>query len=142
VIFVDIRPLKISVPNLTMITGSILDLPFEDSSVEFLTSLCVIEHVGLGRYGDPIDPLGSEKSFREISRVLMKGGFFMFSVPVENGNTIYFNAHRAFSRTYILEILEKNQLQLIEEKYIYGFKLENGYNPDNSGVGLFLTKKF
>lgn len=50
VVSVDIRPLPVEIPNLESRKGSIVELPFESESVEFLMSLCVIEHIGLGRY--------------------------------------------------------------------------------------------
>ena len=54
-ISIDVRPLPVSLPGLICKYGTITDLPFEDATVEFLSSMCVIEHVGLGRYGDTID---------------------------------------------------------------------------------------
>lgn len=47
-ISIDIRPLPVSLPGLICKHGTIIDLPFEDAAVEFLSSMCVIEHVGLG----------------------------------------------------------------------------------------------
>lgn len=88
--------------------GSILELPFEDNSIQTLSSLCVVEHIGLGRYGDPVDSFGSEKAIKELKRVLQVGGIILFSVPVDNENKIYFNAHRAFAREYIL-LVKRNQ---------------------------------
>jgi hypothetical protein len=54
---VDLRPLSLEMDSIKFVQGTILDLPFPDSSIESLSSLCVIEHIGLGRYGDPLDPL-------------------------------------------------------------------------------------
>ena len=71
---VDIRPIKLKLVNLFFKEGSILNLPFEDNSLESVSSLCVVEHIGLGRYGDPIDTFGSEKAIKEIKRVLAVGG--------------------------------------------------------------------
>src|SRR5690606_16812666 len=52
VTFVDIRPIEYELPGLSMREGSILDLPFENESIVSLSSICVVEHIGLGRYGD------------------------------------------------------------------------------------------
>jgi len=71
---VDIRPIKLKLENLFFKEGSILDLPFENNSLESISSLCVVEHIGLGRYGDPIDPFGSEKAIKELKRVVKVGG--------------------------------------------------------------------
>src|SRR5688500_4581611 len=48
--FVDIRPVEIDLPGFSFVHGSVLDLPFGDGSIASLSSLCVIEHIGLGRY--------------------------------------------------------------------------------------------
>lgn len=95
-IFVDYRPLEVNISNLTCIAGSITDLPFSNQSVHSLSSMHVLEHIGLGRYGDPIDPTGSDKAAAELSRVLAPGGRLYLAVPVGRSRTC-FNAHRIFA---------------------------------------------
>ena len=137
---VDIRPLPLELPNLKFIKGSILNLPFDNNSINSLSSLCVLEHIGLGRYGDPIDSFGSEKSILELKRVIKPGGIFLFSVPVDMINTVYFNAHRAFTRDYILSLFDG--FELIEERYQYGYELVNAYDKNRGfGTGLFMLRK-
>jgi SAM-dependent methyltransferase len=137
---VDIRPLPLTLPNLSFVEGSILELPFEDNSIEIMSSLCVIEHIGLGRYGDPIDPFGSEKAIAEIRRVLKVGGIILFSVPVDCQNKVYFNAHRAFTREYVLELFDG--FHLLDEKYHYGQKMYDSYSKGKGfGTGMFMLKK-
>jgi SAM-dependent methyltransferase len=95
-VFVDYRPLRAHLPNLISIAGDIQRLPFADNSVASLSSLHVIEHIGLGRYGDPLDPEGSAKAARELTRVLAPGGKLYVSVPTGR-DRVCFNAHRVFS---------------------------------------------
>lgn len=134
--FVDIRRIDIEVANLSFQCGSILQLPFADRSIASLSSLCVIEHIGLGRYGDPLDALGSEKAAAELTRVLANGGDLYVSVPVDDASRVYFNAHRAFARDYVLALF--SELQLIEERYIYGRTLCEHYRPAGGfGTGLY-----
>jgi len=140
VTMIDIRPIELELDNLYFKSGSILDLPFEDNSVESLSSLCVVEHIGLGRYGDSIDPWGSEKAIKELKRVLKLGGNLLFSVPVDEECRIYFNAHRAFTREYVLELFQ--DMKLIEERYIYGTNVYNSYDKAKGfGTGLFYFTK-
>lgn len=140
VTIIDIRPIELELPNLHFKKGSILELPFEDNALDSLSSLCVIEHIGLGRYGDPIDSFGSEKAIAELKRVLKVGGVLLFSVPVDNVNKIYFNAHRAFTRDYILELFEG--FSIMDERYHYGTKLYDSYDPGKGfGTGLYMMKK-
>jgi SAM-dependent methyltransferase len=137
---VDIRPLPLQIHNLNFVEGSILELPFEDNSLESISSLCVVEHIGLGRYGDMVDAFGSEKSILELKRVVKVGGVIIFSVPVDSINTVYFNAHRAFTRSYVMTLFD--DFELIEEKYQYGYSLVEEYNPTlGFGTGLYLFKK-
>jgi SAM-dependent methyltransferase len=93
VAFVDIRPLPAQLEDFESIAGSILELPFPDRSLESVSCLHVAEHIGLGRYGDPLDPLGTLKAAAELQRVLAPGGHLLFSGPVGRARTC-FNAHR------------------------------------------------
>ena len=82
----------------------------------------VIEHVGLGRYGDPIDPDGDLKAIAEIKRVLAVGGDMLFVVPIGKPKVI-FNAHRIYSYDQII-------------MYFKGLKLITfALIPDNPGDG-------
>lgn len=136
VTMVDIRPVELELPNLSFQQGSILALPFRDDSIDSLSSLCVVEHIGLGRYGDDLDPLGSEKAIRELIRVLKPGGRLYFSVPVDDENRVYFNAHRAFRREYVLTCFA--ECRLIVERYVYGTRMTDRYDPVRGfGTGLY-----
>jgi Caenorhabditis protein of unknown function, DUF268 len=140
VTLVDIRPVEIEVERFSFRSGSVLALPFADGSQASLSSLCVIEHIGLGRYGDPFDARGSEKAAAELGRVLARGGDLYVSVPVDGECRIYFNAHRAFTRDYLLALFPG--LELIEERYIYGRALGPAYEPVRGfGTGLYHLRR-
>ncbi len=115
---VDIRPLSLALDTIHFKEGSILNLPYESESVASISSLCVIEHIGLGRYGDPLDPEGSEKAIDELKRVLAPRGSLFISVPIDDVNRTYFNAHRAFDEEYVLGRFAP--LKVMERRYIYG----------------------
>jgi SAM-dependent methyltransferase len=103
VTFVDIRPLELTIPNYEGLSGSVLSLPFPDASVESLSSLHVIEHIGLGRYGDPLDPFGAVKAAREIVRVICHGGRAYISVPIGRPR-VQFNGQRVFAIGEVLNM--------------------------------------
>lgn len=137
---VDIRPIELTLENLYFQKGSIVELPFPDDSIESLSSLCVVEHIGLERYGDPMDHWGSEKAARELKRVLKPGGHLFVSVPIDDECRVYFNAHRAFTRDYVLELFAG--LELVEEKYVYGTEFCPAYVAGRGfGTGLFHWQK-
>ncbi len=41
-----------------------------------------IEHIGLGRYGDPLDAVGDQTALSELQRVVAPGGSLLIVVPV------------------------------------------------------------
>lgn len=70
-------------------------------STDSLSCLHTIEHFGLGRYGDPLDPSGHLKGLAQLKRMVAPGGMFYLSTPI-GPERIEFNAHRVFSpRTLI-----------------------------------------
>ncbi|WP_222874058.1 methyltransferase domain-containing protein [Hankyongella ginsenosidimutans] len=71
---VDIRPFAQDVPSLTVKSGSLMALPYDDQSLRSLSCLHVVEHVGLGRYGDPLNPDGCWQAMRELARVVAPAG--------------------------------------------------------------------
>lgn len=147
--FVDIRPLKINLKNFTGLDSSILNLPFKSNLIMSLSCLHVIEHIGLGRYGDPIDPYGPLKASRELQRVLRKNGRLFLSTPIGESMT-QFNSQRIFSFQDIVSMF--NDLRLIEVsvvdksgRYIENidistFKFDENTGQD-AGLGLFIFEK-
>ena len=105
VTFVDIRPLIVNLENYNSLQASILTLPFRDNSVASLSCLHVAEHIGLGRYGDPLDPEGTKKAARELARVLAPGGNLYFALPVGRLR-VCFNAHRIHSPQQVLRYFD------------------------------------
>ncbi len=143
-VFVDYRPLKAALPGLTTMAGDILSLPFEKDSVESLSCLHVIEHIGLGRYGDPVDPEGSRKAAAELQRVVCRGGRLYLSLPIGR-ERVCFNAHRVHGPDTVLKMF--TEMRLIE----FSFVGDDGqYHEDRNiddasrleyGCGMFLFEK-
>lgn len=99
--FYDYRPADLTLSDLTCSAADLLALPFPDGSIASLSCMHVVEHVGLGRYGDPLDPGGDLKAIAELKRVLAPGGNLLFVVPVGKPK-IMFNAHRIYSYEQIM----------------------------------------
>jgi SAM-dependent methyltransferase len=135
---VDIRPLSCYLDSIKFIQGSILDIPFPDQSIESLSSLCVVEHIGLGRYGDPLDPNGSINACKELARVIKTGGSLYLSVPIERFPKTYFNAHRSFDEEAFLANFIKFSVR--EKAYIYG-NLFTTEKQDIFGIGCYHLEK-
>jgi len=74
-------------------------LPLNES-YDIVCSFSSIEHNGLGRYGDPIDPMGDICTMNEIFDVLVPGGIALIGIPVCKKNVIVGNGHRTYSKYY------------------------------------------
>ena len=108
--FYDYRPAELSLSGLESKHGDLTHLPFSDNSVESLSCMHVVEHIGLGRYGDPLDPDGDLKAIVELKRVLKPGGSLLFVVPVGQPK-ILFNAHRIYSYEQIVSYFSDFQIE-------------------------------
>jgi SAM-dependent methyltransferase len=109
--FLDYRPAAVRLPGLECGSANLLQLDLPDDSVRSLSCMHVVEHIGLGRYGDPIDFHGSDKAMTELARVLEPGGLLYFVVPVGRP-AVVFNAHRIFRARDI--VLRFGALELVE----------------------------
>ena len=138
VTMIDVRPLGVQLDTLNFQKGSILDLPFANESVMSLSSLCVVEHIGLGRYGDPLDPDGTEKAIGELKRVVAPGGNLYVSLPLYRYTQTYFNAHRAFREEDVLPLFEP--FRVVEKRYIYGNRFGDQIEP-GFGTGCYHLRR-
>jgi len=145
VIYIDYRPLSIILDNFEFRQGSITELPFKDGTVLSLSCLHVLEHIGLGRYGDEVDPEGYLKAANELSRVLACDGYLLLGVPVGQ-ERLMFDGHRIFDPGTIVDAfagLTLHEFSLIDD---LGALIPFDMNFDKArqctyGCGLFVFKK-
>jgi len=135
---VDLRPLQAHMESIGFVEGSILALPFADASLPSVSSICVVEHIGLGRYGDPLDPHGTEKALEELKRVVAPGGDLYVSLPVDDVDREYFNAHRVFTEETLLRMFAP--FEIVESRYIYGYDFVAERRP-GGGVGCYHLRR-
>lgn len=115
--FYDFRPAPVALDGLYTAAADLTRLHFPNDSVASLSCMHVIEHIGLGRYGDPLDPDGDLKAIRELVRVLAPGGNLLVATPVGRPR-IAFNAHRIYDHEAFAGYfapLELVEFALIEE---------------------------
>ena len=145
--FYDYRPVNLQLHQLSTDYADLTSLPFEDESIQSISCMHVVEHVGLGRYGDTLDPDGDLRAMGELQRVLADGGSLLFVVPVGRPR-IMFNAHRIYSYEQILEYFGKIHLKefaLIPDSHgcneiVYNASKELA-DLQNYGCGCFWFKK-
>lgn len=124
----DYRPAKIELSGLNSKRADLLKLPFKTGSVKSLSCMHVVEHVGLGRYGDPIDPDGDLKAIAELKRVVAPNGSLLFVVPIGFKSKIMYNAHRIYTYSQIMSYFDDfilKEFVLIPEKSEDGGLVKN-----------------
>jgi SAM-dependent methyltransferase len=94
----DIRAMNnIGHRNISFLRADLMDgKGIQSDMADSISCLHAIEHFGLGRYGDPLDPSGHLKGLNNIVRMLKPGGTLYISFPVGRTNEVHFNAHRVF----------------------------------------------
>lgn len=148
VTMIDVREFPKKVDNLHTIVDDATTLhQIEDESIQSMSALCSLEHFGLGRYGDPIDPEACFKCFENIQRKLKPGGKLYLSVPIGK-ERVEFNAHRVFYASTIVECF--SQLTLREfsctsegqiEREVDVHKYDNDLHNGEYRYGLFCFEK-
>lgn len=102
----DIRDLRSPAENISFRRADLMDEKFSLTDYcDSLSCLHALEHFGLGRYGDRINYHGHLVGWKNIHSMLKTGGKLYFSVPIGR-QRIEFNAHRVFSVTYVLNMIE------------------------------------
>ncbi len=101
---IDIRALDVSQHD----NISFLQLDLTDSAAvqpkiaDSISCLHAIEHFGLGRYGDPLDPHGHIKGFAGVAKMLAPGGKLYIAFPISDSPRVVFNGERVFHPRDIL----------------------------------------
>lgn len=144
--FYDFRPAVLNLSNLKSEHADLTNLEtFTDNSLKSLSCMHVVEHIGLGRYGDPIDPNADIKAINELKRVCDINGDILFVTPVGK-EKLMFNAHRIYSfnqiRNLFGEGFELKEFSLVtdEHKFLENVKLDEASNiveNQNYGCGCF-----
>ena len=145
----DIRPQHETISNVKFHQLDLM-LPLPEKwidSTPSLSCLHTIEHFGLGRYGDAIDPEGHLKGLAQLKKMVMPSGLLYLSTPI-GPQRIEFNAHRIFAPETVLswfddgwEIVKcavmDDDNQMRESAGVDGLKSFKG----NLGLGILCVRR-
>ncbi|MBO9673046.1 MAG: DUF268 domain-containing protein [Sphingobacteriaceae bacterium] len=118
--FYDYRPAKVILPGLKSEHADLTALPFASGSVPSISCMHTIEHIGLGRYGDPLDYDGDLKAIKELKRVLAPNGNLLMVVPIGKPKIAY-NAHRIYAYDQVVSYfapLDLVEFSLLPDDFI------------------------
>ncbi len=138
VCLIDVRPLDIDCPGLEFICADATKLDsIQSNSVYSLSALCSLEHFGLGRYNDPVDPDGCFKAFKEIQRIMAPKGRIYISVPVGQ-DRLLFNEERIFKAGTVIDSFPL--MSLVEYSVMDERITENGGRKHSFDWNCEITK--
>jgi SAM-dependent methyltransferase len=142
--FYDFRPASLTLDGLRCGREDLTHLSFADNSIASLSCMHTIEHVGLGRYGDAVNPKGDLKAAAELKRVVKPGGHLIIVLPVGTPR-ICFNAHRIYSHAQVTDMF--GGFSVVETALVKDSR-EFARNPamdefdaQSYGCGCFLFQK-
>ena len=114
----DIRPLQSRIANIRFLQADLMNsISTLRECTDSLSCLHALEHFGLGRYSDPIDPRGHLKGFASLVDMVKPGGRLYLSFPI-GIPAVEFNAHRVFGVTEVLEWPSSELLDLESFDYV------------------------
>lgn len=148
-IFCDINLPRVPFPGASAKNLDLQDMKPEDfKDAGSVSTLHVLEHLGLGKYGDKIDPIGHKRIFTDFSRVLQPGTKLFLSSPVSNKPGLVFNAGRHLDPKEMIEDAVNNGFTVDETAIVqddWGFDInptdEQLYESEYGCLILSLTKK-
>jgi SAM-dependent methyltransferase len=123
----DVTALVLKKPNdeLSSVKWVICDvsdpLPFDDSSFDVFSAPSSLHLIGMGRYGDRINPLALLSLVSEINRVVKRNGKLYLMLPLGHDECIY-GFHFIYSFESIKKIFNKWLITdyFVDEHVIFG----------------------
>lgn len=107
------------------------------SDLEMIVSFSGIEHDGLGRYGDPLNPDGDLAAMKEIHDRLVPGGLLFLGVPTSRTDNIEYPYHRIYGRIRLPILLKDFKMigRVWDGKIVHG-----GLETCDHSPGLFAVE--
>lgn len=136
--------------NITFIKANLMDEQHSHAAMsDSISCLHALEHFGLGRYGDPLDPQGHIKGFNNILDMLKVNGTLYISFPIGQSNEVHFNAHRVFAPRDIFNWpSDPPSIQLTRFDYVdddghlhRDFDLQHALPDVSFGCGIYSFRK-
>ncbi|MBX3234843.1 MAG: class I SAM-dependent methyltransferase [Nitrospiraceae bacterium] len=112
VVGMDFNPYPYAHPGLRSIRGDIMQIPFADRTFSAVLAVSVIEHIGIGHYGEPEANVGDQVAVQEVARILKPGGKALISVPY--GRRLTNDWMRVYDQARLRKLIAPLSIERIE----------------------------
>lgn len=138
----DVRPISTQVPGIIFKQADLMK-PVEGMGgyCDSLSCLHALEHFGLGRYGDPIDPKGFEQGLANMASLMKENGTFYLSLPI-GIDRVEFNAHRVSDPRTIIALAMQYKLRLCTLTVIQPDGKVETLNFDETQLSLLANQRY
>jgi len=134
--------------KITFHQGNLLQLPFPSDSFDAITCISVIEHVGMGRYGDEANiASGDEIAMREMMRILKPKGRLVVTTNITS-HTINYDGERRYGKDKFKQIISYGKIVDLEYKTFNGYRWvdcdeEKAFrcDTDDFNIAMFVLTK-
>jgi len=120
--------------GLDLVTGDLQAYDFKDKKFDAIINVSVIEHIGLGRYGDANSTDGDIKVMQKLARWLKPNGKMLFTIPVGK-DAIHSPLHRVYGQQRLPSLLGK--YHILKEEY---WKKKNNYMWEKASRDIALNE--
>lgn len=148
IVFHDFRPANIQLSNIDSRSADLTSLNIDSNSLQCVSCMHVVEHIGLGRYGDSLDAGGDLKAINELRRVTAISGDLLFVVPIGSVSFIRFNANRVYNFSQVISFFPNFDLidftfitDYGNERHIINNASVSQIGSEVEGCGCFHFKK-
>lgn len=119
----DYSPPMSDHPGISTLSMEEVLKPSSGRTFDSILSYSSLEHDGLGRYGDPFNPVGDFAAVRELNRLLKPGGLLLLGVPTQPSDDLPFNSGRVYGPLRMPKLIEHSGL------VFEGFMFDGNHTP-------------
>lgn len=138
----DVRPITTQLPGVIFKQANLMNaVEGMAGYCDSLSCLHALEHFGLGRYGDPIDPKGHERGLANMACLLRENGVFYLSIPI-GIDRVEFNAHRVLDARVIVNLAMQHSLKLSALTVIQSDGRVETLAPDKAQLANLASQRY
>ena len=142
IVTLEYKPLRNQYPGITTVTPSGLqemlkngNFSKEEDKFDAVVTFSSIEHSGLGRYLDMLNPWGDLITMAKSWCLTKKGGRALIGVPADKTDAVYFNAARKYGPIMLSHLFANWNQVYTDDRYLLTEESKKEALPENKDFG-------